>query len=65
MINDSPLEKGWIVKMTPKDLTTELRSLFKGVTADRWQEAVPGASHPLVLASIGNSVAGRVKSLIT
>ena len=40
MINDSPLEKGWIVKMAPQDLSLELRSLFKGVTADRWQEAV-------------------------
>jgi glycine cleavage system H protein len=40
MINDSPLEKGWIVKMAPQDLTIELRNLFKGVTADRWQEAV-------------------------
>jgi glycine cleavage system H protein len=40
IINDSPLEKGWIVKMAPQDLTIELRNLFKGVTADRWQEAV-------------------------
>ncbi len=40
MINDSPLEKGWIVKMAPQDLTLDLRNLFKGVTADRWQEAV-------------------------
>ncbi len=40
MINDSPLEKGWIVKMAPQNLTLELRNLFKGVAADRWQEAV-------------------------
>jgi len=40
MINDSPLEKGWIVKIAPNDLTLELHNLFKGVTADRWQEAV-------------------------
>ncbi len=40
IINDSPFEKGWIVKIAPKDLTLELRNLFKGVTADRWQEAV-------------------------
>jgi glycine cleavage system H protein len=40
IINNSPFEKGWIVKIAPKDLTIELRSLFKGITADRWQEAV-------------------------
>jgi glycine cleavage system H protein len=39
-INDSPLEKGWIVKISPVDLAMELRSLLKGVVADRWQEAV-------------------------
>lgn len=40
IINDSPFDKGWIVKIAPNELTLELRSLFKGVTADRWQEAV-------------------------
>jgi glycine cleavage system H protein len=39
-INDSPLEKGWIVKMVPDDLPVELQNLFEGVTADRWQETV-------------------------
>ena len=39
-INDSPLEKGWIVKMIPDDLPVELQNLFEGITADRWQEAV-------------------------
>jgi len=39
-INDSPLEKGWIVKMVPDDLPVELQNLVEGVTADRWQEAV-------------------------
>ena len=40
MINSSPFEKGWLVKIAPQNMTIELRSLFKGVTADRWQEAV-------------------------
>ena len=39
-INDSPLEKGWIVRMSPADLAMELRGLLKGVVADLWQEAV-------------------------
>jgi glycine cleavage system H protein len=39
-INESPLQKGWIVRISPADLAMELRSLLKGVVADRWQEAV-------------------------
>jgi len=39
-INDSPLDKGWIVRISPANLATELRILLKGVVADRWQEAV-------------------------
>lgn len=39
-INESPLEKGWIVRISPANLSMELRSLLKGVVADRWQEAV-------------------------
>jgi glycine cleavage system H protein len=40
MINDSPLEKGWIAKISPRDLTLELRNLLRGVIADRWEESV-------------------------
>jgi glycine cleavage system H lipoate-binding protein len=40
VVNSSPLEKGWIVRLAPAHLTVELRNLFKGVIADRWQEAV-------------------------
>ena len=39
-VNDSPLEKGWIAKIAPRDLTLELRNLLRGVIADRWQESV-------------------------
>jgi glycine cleavage system H protein len=40
VVNSSPLEKGWIVRIAPAQLTLELRNLLKGVIADRWQEAV-------------------------
>jgi glycine cleavage system H protein len=40
VVNSSPLEKGWIVRIAPAQLTVELRNLLKGVIADRWQEAV-------------------------
>jgi glycine cleavage system H lipoate-binding protein len=40
IVNDSPLEEGWIAKISPRDLTLELRNLLRGVIADRWQESV-------------------------
>jgi glycine cleavage system H protein len=40
VVNSSPLERGWIVRLAPAQLTVELRNLLKGVIADRWQEAV-------------------------
>ena len=39
-VNDSPFERGWIAKISPRDLTLELRNLLRGVIADRWQESV-------------------------
>ncbi|HTY10815.1 MAG TPA: glycine cleavage system protein H [Bacteroidota bacterium] len=39
IVNNSPLERGWIAKIAPQNLGVELKGLFKGVTADRWQEA--------------------------
>ncbi len=40
LINDSPLEHGWIVKVLPTSLETDLRNLLKGIVADGWQDAV-------------------------
>ena len=40
LINDSPLEKGWIAKISPTDFTREKRNLLKGSTAERWQDAI-------------------------
>lgn len=42
VVNTSPLEKGWIIRIAPAQLRLELRNLLKGVIADRWQEAVNG-----------------------
>ena len=39
-VNKSPLEKGWIAKVSPRDLTVELRNLMRGIAAERWQEEV-------------------------
>jgi glycine cleavage system H protein len=40
MINDSPMENGWIAKIAPARLQLELRNLLKGAVADRWLDAV-------------------------
>lgn len=39
-INDSPYEKGWLVKIRPSNLERELNNLLRGTIADRWKEAV-------------------------
>lgn len=39
-VNASPYERGWIAKITPSNLSTELHNLMKGSIAERWQEAV-------------------------
>jgi glycine cleavage system H protein len=38
VVNTSPLEKGWIAKISPRDLALEVRNLMRGIAADRWQE---------------------------
>ncbi len=40
IVNDSPLEKGWLLKIVPRELSVELHNLLHGVAADRWQDGV-------------------------
>jgi glycine cleavage system H lipoate-binding protein len=40
LVNESPYDRGWIVKLSPASLHRELRNLLKGVVAERWEEAV-------------------------
>lgn len=40
LINDSPLEKGWIAKISPTDFAREKRNLLKGRVAERWLDAI-------------------------
>ncbi len=40
ILADSPLEEGWIVKLTPRDLSAEVRDLLNGSRARQWREAV-------------------------
>ena len=39
-VNDSPLDRGWLVKLSPMNLETELHNLFSDTAAGRWQAAV-------------------------
>jgi glycine cleavage system H lipoate-binding protein len=40
LVNQSPFDQGWIVKMAPANLAMELRNLLKGIVAERWEEVV-------------------------
>jgi glycine cleavage system H protein len=40
LINASPLDEGWIVKIAPLKLSLEVRNLLRGLVAERWEEAV-------------------------
>jgi hypothetical protein len=40
VLNESPLERGWIATILPTNLDHDLRNLLKGAAADGWREAV-------------------------
>ena len=40
LIDQSPYEKGWLVKLVPTNLRNDLNNLLKGAVAERWEEAV-------------------------
>jgi glycine cleavage system H protein len=40
LINESPYDRGWVVKISPTSLRVELRNLLRGMVAERWMEAV-------------------------
>ena len=40
LINESPYDRGWVVKISPTSLRVELRNLLRGIVAERWMEAV-------------------------
>jgi len=40
LLNDSPYENGWIVKIAPQNLAFEARNLIHGITASLWREAL-------------------------
>lgn len=40
LVNASPLDQGWIVKIAPAKLSLELHNLLRGLVAERWEEAV-------------------------
>ncbi|MBM4160159.1 MAG: glycine cleavage system protein H [Ignavibacteria bacterium] len=40
IVNKSPYDRGWTVKVRPTSLQMETRNLLKGIVAERWMEAV-------------------------
>lgn len=40
IVNASPYREGWLAKIRPSRLETEIRNLLKGVAAERWREGL-------------------------
>jgi glycine cleavage system H protein len=40
IVNASPYQQGWLAKIRPSRLETEIRNLLRGVAADRWREGL-------------------------
>jgi len=40
IVNTSPYKEGWLAKIRPSRLETEIRNLLKGVAAERWREGL-------------------------
>jgi glycine cleavage system H protein len=40
VVNSSPYEQGWLAKIRPARLETEIRNLLRGAAAERWREAL-------------------------
>jgi glycine cleavage system H protein len=40
LLNESPYENGWLVRIAPQNLGFEVRNLLHGITASLWREAL-------------------------
>jgi len=40
LVNESPLDRGWIARIDPENLELESRNLLRGALAVRWKESV-------------------------
>jgi glycine cleavage system H lipoate-binding protein len=40
LVNASPFDRGWIMKIAPSNLALECRNLLRGISATQWEEAV-------------------------
>lgn len=53
IVNESPLERGWIAKIKPSNLNADLRNLLSGSTADAWRTAVRTQLIQMFAPSVG------------
>jgi len=53
LISESPFEHGWIAKVYPTNLDTDLRNLLKGFVADGWRDAIRSQLIQLFSSKIG------------
>jgi len=40
IVNNSPYEKGWLAKIRPSRLETEIRNLLRGAVAEKWRDGL-------------------------
>ncbi len=53
LLNESPLERGWIAKVLTSNLDIDVRNLLGGIAADAWREAVRAKLIQLLSPNIG------------
>jgi glycine cleavage system H protein len=69
-LNESPMEDAWIAKIATTNLSTEVRNLLKGVSAERWMGSVRQillhrfSTTPGYLMQDGGTIIKNIGSLI-
>ncbi len=53
VVNASPYEKGWLAKMKPSRLETEIRNLLTGAAAEKWRDGLQAQMACLFAPKLG------------
>jgi glycine cleavage system H lipoate-binding protein len=54
LLNTAPLERGWVAKIVPTNLSLDLRNLLNGFAADGWRDAIRAQLIQLLSPSPGS-----------
>jgi glycine cleavage system H protein len=53
IVNASPYEEGWLAKIQPSRLETEIRNLLRGAVAERWREGLQAQMASMFAPKLG------------